>query len=122
MATCDPNELLAEGKCFGCLTIQQLEVVEAQLLCNLLQALDPMASCDINELLADGKCFGCLTSYQLRQIQAQLLCNINALIVNALPLCGNGSPVGVVTGTVCGQTYLNLDDNETSTWNGSEWV
>lgn len=122
MATCDPNELLAEGKCFGCLTIQQLEVVEAQLLCNLLQALDPMASCDINDLLAEGKCFGCLTSYQLRQVQAQLLCNVLDSITTAIganPICGVGSPEGVVTGTACGQWYLNTANGDKFMFSGT---
>lgn len=36
MATCDPSELLAAGKCFACLTPAQMDAIELQLLCEIL--------------------------------------------------------------------------------------
>lgn len=35
MATCSTSELLASGKCFDCLTKKQLNIVIAQLLCEI---------------------------------------------------------------------------------------
>lgn len=35
MATCSASELLADGACFTCLTKKQLQIVIAQLLCEI---------------------------------------------------------------------------------------
>lgn len=35
MATCSPSELLASGSCFQCLTKKELQIVIAQLLCEI---------------------------------------------------------------------------------------
>lgn len=39
MATCNINELLDAGKCFACLTPGEMDIIELQLLCEILEAL-----------------------------------------------------------------------------------
>lgn len=102
MATCVPNEVLSDGKCFGCLTTRQLLVIIATLRCQTLQVLDPMATCDVDTLLAEGACFGCLTDYQLLQAIAQLDCNVLDAIGGGVGggqqvYTNAGDPNGVVT-------------------------
>lgn len=74
--TCEPQDLLNASKCFACLNPYQLELVKASLLCQILQASDPMATCDPAELLDAAKCFACLHPGQLQLIQTELLCEI----------------------------------------------
>ena len=38
MATCNVNELLENGKCFACLTPGQLDIIIAQLMCEIVVA------------------------------------------------------------------------------------
>lgn len=109
MATCSPQELLDDAPCFNALAPGQWQLVQLVLLCRILQALDPVATCNVQSLLDEAACFGALTPGQWRVVELQLLCEINANLVNALPLCGNGDPNGVVTGTICGQSYTDLD-------------
>lgn len=120
MAVCDPNTLLEEGACFGCLATHQLELIQAQLLCNLLNLSDPMASCDPNTLLAEGKCFACLNSHQLRIVIAQLLCNL-VDVGTVSNIAGNGPPAA--DGVFIGQQYSDLDaGGQQYVWNGSAWI
>lgn len=121
MATCVPNEVLAEGACFDCLDPWQLEVAKAVLLCRILQASDPMASCDINDLLSEGACFNCLAPAQMQVVQSQLLCNIEAnggggggggqqVYVNS------GDPNGVVTHNATTPAYCLDTLNNVAWW------
>ncbi len=38
MAICNVEEILQDGACFACLTEKQLQVIQAQLLCDILAA------------------------------------------------------------------------------------
>lgn|SRR3990167_3381580 len=99
MATCDPQELLTEARCFfACLTAGQQEAVKLTLLCQILQTLDPMATCDPQTLLEEAKCFhGCLTAGQQQAVELQLLCNLVDAVTNFgdLLTCGDIDPVDV---------------------------
>jgi hypothetical protein len=71
-----------------------------------------MAACDINALLADAKCFFAMPEFVIDVAQAALLCNISTTISGGGGpgfLSGHGSPEGVVTGAIQGQTYEDLD-------------
>lgn len=71
MATCSPSELLAQAKCFMCLSEKQLDMVILQLA--RTWAGDTSTP---NQLLNDAKCFQCLDTKQIDLVQTQLLCNI----------------------------------------------
>ncbi len=119
MATCDVPTLFADSKCFFTATPGQWDVLQLALLCRIYQALVPMASCNVQTLMDDAACFYALKGGEWRVLMLQLLCEINTNIVNALPLCGHGSPEGVVTGTICGQSYLDLDTNTSYSFAGT---
>lgn len=82
MATCSVQTISNENKCLFSLTSFQLDLVQAQILCNLKAhiQLGTDVTCDIQTLLSDAKCFASLTSFQLQVVQTQLLCDISALI------------------------------------------
>lgn len=109
MATCSVQSLATDAACFAAETSGQLDALQAVLLCRILQALDPVAECNVQDLMNDAACFAALPLGMLKVIQVQLLCEINTNISAALPLSGNGSPEGVVTGAVVGQTYVDID-------------
>src|SRR5690348_660855 len=118
MATCNVQSLMDDAPCFNALVPGQWQLVELVLLCRILQALDPLASCNIQSLLDDAACFNELMPGQQRLAELVLLCNISTAIVNALPLCGTGSPEGVVTGTICGQLYTDTSTGTKYTFTG----
>jgi len=95
MATCSPHELVEAGKCFACLTPQQAQLVTLALLCDILQANDPMATCDVHELMQDAKCFVGLPLNAAKAIEIQLLCEIlhSGGTGATCLLCGVGAPV-----------------------------
>ena len=72
MATCSPSELLADAKCFMCLSEKQLEIVTVQLLRDW--ARDTTST--PGQLLSEAKCLNCLDTKQIDLVQMQLLCNI----------------------------------------------
>ena len=76
MASCDVQSLLQTAGCFMRLPFAQLLGIQTSLLCQVLQASNPMAVCDVQSLLDSGKCFERLPVTQLLGIQAQLLCEI----------------------------------------------
>lgn len=76
MATCNAQTLMTASSTFLRLTPQQLQVIIAQLLCEIRNMANPLATCDTTALMAAGKCFDCLTPQQIQVIQAQLLCEI----------------------------------------------
>lgn len=80
-----------------------------------------MASCDVQTLLDDATCFMAVQPFTLQALQAQLLCNIEAAVPTSGTnfLSGNGSPEGVVTGEVQGQTYLDLDSGALYSFGGT---
>ena len=76
MATCSPSALVQAGKSFLDMKPQQSQAVMIALLCQILQAHNPMATCNVNDLMEDAKCFVCLPMPQQIAIQTQLLCEI----------------------------------------------
>lgn len=72
MATCSPSELLAQARCFMCLSEKQLDMVTLQLVRQW--AGDTSTA---NQLLNDARCLSnCTDTKQLDLIQTQLLCDI----------------------------------------------
>lgn len=71
MATCNVNELLAQAKCFMCLSEKQLDMVTLQLVREW--AGDTSTP---NQLLNDARCLNCLDTKQIDLVQTQLLCDI----------------------------------------------
>jgi hypothetical protein len=71
MAACSPSELVAEAKCFLCLSEKELDLVMVKLLQDWAGN-----SQTATELIADAKCITCLDTKQIEAIQVQLLCNI----------------------------------------------
>lgn len=51
MATCSPSELLSASAGFSRRSPYELELLKVALLCQILQASDPMANCDVSTLL-----------------------------------------------------------------------
>ena len=119
MSTCAVQPLLDDSGCFEALTSGQWQVVQLQLLCQILQALDPVATCNVQTLMDDANCFNALTPGQWRVVELQLLCDIKTSIINALPLCGTGSPEGVVPGLICGQLYTDTSTGTKYTFTGT---
>lgn len=108
--------------------MDQLQMVNTALLCQILQAANPMATCDPAALLESAKCFaGCASPAQLMLIQTQLLCEI--LAVGGGGGGGGGSgvtcldasdPVDAPT-TGCGIAYRK-DNGNIFIWDGAAWV
>jgi len=126
MAACDAQSLLAASCKFNCLSGKELEVVKAELLCQILQASNPMASCDAQTLLNAGKAFNGLPAQQLNVIQTQLLCEIlsgggtgGATCV----LCGVVDPTTAPTSCNCA-FYYRTDNAAVWFWNNgsSSWT
>lgn len=61
------SDLMAQAKCFLCLTPKQLQVVNTYLL-----AVGAGASTDPKVLLAQAKCFSCLTTGEHLMVQTFL--------------------------------------------------
>lgn len=91
MATCDAVTLAADG-CWNCLTPGQKLTAELSLLCQILQALDPMAECDPVALAGDG-CANCLMPGQKDTAIWGLICSLLEAVED-LPhiYYGDGSP------------------------------
>lgn len=125
MASCNTSSLMAQASCFACLTMDQLQLVIAALLCQLLKTANPMASCDVATLLASARCFeGCTTPTQLMLIQTQLLCEI---LNNGGTPGGSGvtcldasDPVDPPAGN-CGIAYRK-DTGSIWIWDGTSWI
>lgn len=77
MAECDVQSLMDDAACFNTLTPFQLAVVQAELLKQILLAMDPGADTSPEALLESGKCFNGIEPGLLRVIQLQLLCEIS---------------------------------------------
>jgi len=74
MATCDAEALLASGSGFQGLGNLDLSRAEAQLLTEILLALNPAADTDPATLLVSGAGFQGLSNRDLKIAQVQLLC------------------------------------------------
>jgi len=74
MATCDAEALLASGSAFQGLGNLDLSRAEAQLLVEILVALNPSAETDTATLLVRGSGFQGLSNRDLKIAQIQLLC------------------------------------------------
>lgn len=73
MATCAPDDLIEESKCFLCLTEKQLDMVIAQ----QLMTWAGLTSTP-QELINEAKCLVCLETKQIILNQVQSLCEILA--------------------------------------------
>jgi hypothetical protein len=118
---------MSDASCFACLAMDQLQMVNTALLCQLLQTLSPMATCDPATLLESAKCFaGCASPAQLMVIQTQLLCEILAVAGGIGPgggsgvTCGVGAPAAPPSGT-CG-IYYSTDTGSIYIWDGAAWI
>jgi len=122
MAQCLPDELLESARCFACLGEKSLQVVIASLLCQIIQASNPMASCDAATLLNDGRCFACLSTQQMMMIQTQLLCEVlNGGGTGATCLiCGDSPPVDPAP-CDCSIYYTKSPNAGVWIWSGSAW-
>ncbi len=76
MATCSAQDLFSLSGEFANTTPFQLQTLQASLLCQILQASNPMADCSVSSLMSSSSCFNCLTPFQVAVIQTQLLCEI----------------------------------------------
>lgn len=117
---------MSQAGCFACLAMDQLQMVIASLLCQILKAQNPMADCSVSTLLEQAKCFaGCASPAQLMMIQTQLLCEILAAGGGG----GGGSGVTCLDAsdpvdppiTGCGIAYRK-DNGSIFIWDGSTWV
>lgn len=125
MATCDAQDLLDAGKCFGCLDRTQSWQAMLALLCSILQNSNPMATCDVNELLSAGKCFDCLNDHQMAMVGLELACEIlqgGGTGGTSCNLCGTADPVAAPT-CDC-SIYTRTDTAELWYWNPATatWV
>lgn len=110
MSTCDVNTILQESVCTPVRgSTQQILLVQAVILCRLLNVIDPMAECDLQLMLNEVQCLHGAHTIQIEYVIAQLLCSIsNSLSGNGVSfLCGDGSPEGVQVGLICGQIYTD---------------
>lgn len=127
MAACNTQTLMASANCYATLAMDQLQMVNAALLCQILKALNPMASCDVSSLMESAKCFAaCTTPTQLMLVQTQLLCEILAVAGGIGPgggsgvTCGVGAPAAPPSGT-CG-IYYSTDTGSIYIWDGASWI
>lgn len=67
--SCDPTTLLADGKCFDCLSAGEKSTIELALLAQIAGS-----TATPSELLNAGKCFDCLGKGEKSTIEVQLLC------------------------------------------------
>lgn len=96
MATCNPQSLMSAAGAFVQMTPLQLMAVRTVLLCQILQARNPMATCDPQTLMTAGKCFYGLGLAELSAIQTQLLCEIlqaGGVGGDSCIVCGDVDPV-----------------------------
>lgn len=124
MATCSVQTLLDDSPCFATLAGPgQWESVKLALLCQILQALDPMATCDVQTLLTAGKCFYPAVSEGMGQtLELQLLCEISAAVgggggAGILFTEGVGAPP--VDGSILTQGYF--DTSGPIKWINIDW-
>ncbi len=73
---CETNALFYEARCFAGLTGFQLQLINTQLLCQILNGKTTPVNCDAQQLLDASSCFACLTPFELQIIQTELLCEI----------------------------------------------
>jgi hypothetical protein len=103
-------------------------VNELALLCEILQALNPMASCDTQTLLDRAQCFSCLQTTQIDILKLQLLCDISASIGGSTGgggmTCGAADPVNPPTDPTACSLYANTTNNSLWYWNNATaaWV
>lgn len=123
-AACNPFDLLNASACFSCLTGQQLQVVNTVLLCQILQAANPMATCDPQAILTANPCLSNLTGYELAVIQTELLCEIlqaGGGGGQSCIICANADPT---TAPACAcALYYRKDNDAVWLWNAdtSTW-
>ena len=118
---------MTQANCFASLAADQLQMVIAALLCQILKAYNPMADCSTETLLASARCFaGCSSPAQLMLIQTQLLCEILAAGGGGgggggtgSVLCGAGAPASTPTGCAI---YYQTDTGSIWIWDGASWV
>lgn len=90
MATCSPQELIADAACFTCISPGMQQLVNTALLCRIATALNPAMTCDVQTLVSEAACFTCIPPGMQALVNTQLLCNI----AGALTGSGGGSIVG----------------------------
>lgn len=77
-------------------------------------------ACDYQTLLDDAACFAAMPEEILRVQQTQLLCELSGIVSGgAGPLAGSGTPEGVQTGQIAGQTYFRTDNNTLYAFGGT---
>lgn len=122
MAQCDTNALFSASSAFTGLTPYQLQLVNTALLCQILQANNPVATCNVQSLISAASCFACLQPGQLAIIQTQLLCEIlhaGSGGASASLTCGSGAPVAPPPAGVACALYYDSDSNSPTA--GSFW-
>lgn len=72
---CVPNELMAQGTCFLCLTPDMRQAVRLRLLCGIANE-DPALNITPGGLLAASVCFLCLDRQQRDAVETYLLCQL----------------------------------------------
>lgn len=69
--TCTPSDLVAESKCFECLSEKEMLGVQTYLLAQIAAG-----STDPSTLNEAAKCFDCLSVKELLTMQVYLMCQI----------------------------------------------
>jgi hypothetical protein len=115
---CDLATLESDASCFQTLAgPAQWESVKLNLLCQILQSLDPMADCDVQTLAASAKCFFTASTGGLgRSLELQLLCDIYTALSGGgggTPLVGITSDAGdpALDGSITTLLYKDTDTN-----------
>jgi hypothetical protein len=96
--------------------------VQASMLCQILQELNPLADCSVPSLLESANCFGCLTIPQLYIIQTQLLCEIlhaGGGAGQSCLLCGDVDPTDDPNCDCA--IYYRKDTQQFWDWDGATW-
>lgn len=118
MATCSIQDSINEGACYIELNPVFRDSIQTALLCNILQALDPMAQCDIQALINSGACYIDLSPEVRDSIQTQLLCDIREAIGSGQQtclLCGTEDPTETPS-CDCALYYKRLPDGNQELW------
>lgn len=76
MANCDARQIMEVASCWSCLDQRQTMSAVLAVLCDILQAQNPMAQCDVQSVMADAACWSCLSGNQSMMVMLQLLCEI----------------------------------------------
>lgn len=107
----DFQTLISIGSCYQCAgAVGEAQLLKLGLLVKIANAVNPMAATDFQSLIDRTNCYGCSSNASMGTLFELGLLQIIAEGVSSGGfsfLSGSGSPVGVKTPVVIGQTYLD---------------